>query len=258
MKQQGLTYFQGFLPLYQFLIKLEEKGWKRSKTQYFLDFQKIKTEKTEASVQLIKEAYIFEEKLLRYDLTIPWKRFIEDRTNLPSTIRRYEIGEVFRNGPRKGNRYRNFTQFDLEICSKKGYFTEELLDTVHQFFKELKIDCVLRVNDYSQLEEFSFKEKQELDIYSKKKKISPLLLKRYNDKKLKKFEIDTSFPYVFDPFLFRGQGIYERAVFEGNIKGETGSLIGGGEYMIGEHYCTGISIGFDQIIPFFSKQVALP
>ena len=123
MRKQGKEYISSLSKLWTFLLSLEKDGWFFSKTQYMIDKDSILDTKT-ASSELISEVYqIDKEKYLRYDLTIPWKLFIEAKTNQPTEIKRYELGEVFRKGPRKGNRYRNFTQLDIEICSKRGYQT---------------------------------------------------------------------------------------------------------------------------------------
>ena len=47
---------------------------------------------------------------LRYDLTVPFAKYIAMNPNTKMPFKRYEIGEVFRNGPVKLGRDREFIQ----------------------------------------------------------------------------------------------------------------------------------------------------
>lgn len=47
---------------------------------------------------------------LRYDLTIPFAKVVALNPSLPQPFRRYEIGKVFRDGPVKRGRLREFLQ----------------------------------------------------------------------------------------------------------------------------------------------------
>ena len=249
MRNQGLDYFRSNRKIWSFLIGLEDKGWKFSKTQYILEKKKILDSKI-SSDELISQTYrLDEEKYLRYDLTIPWKNYLEQKTNQPKLLKRYELGEVFRKGPRKGRRYRNFTQLDLEICSKTNYQTEELLRDFSELFQNLLPRILLKYNNYSYLKELSFLEKQQIDKhFSKNKPIDPKVLAKYTSiisKIIDKPSLKTCFTSVYTPSLMRGQGIYEEEVFEGYFDNEKYSLFGGGTYKVGEYFCTGISIGID-------------
>ena len=53
---------------------------------------------------------------LRFDLTVPFSRFIALNPNLKIPFKRYEIGRVFRDGPIKLGRYREFWQCDVDIA----------------------------------------------------------------------------------------------------------------------------------------------
>ena len=98
----------------------------------------------------------------------------------------------------------------------------------------------------------SSEEKEEIDLSSKGKVISTAIYQKYLSicKKIQ----EPSFPYkgrlktIFVPSLMRGQGIYKGKVFEGYVKGSRSSIFAGGEYKIGEYYCTGLSIGVDAAI----------
>ncbi len=57
---------------------------------------------------------------LRYDLTIPFCKYIANQKELRLPFRRYEIGKVFRNGPVKPGRMREFYQCDADIVGIDG------------------------------------------------------------------------------------------------------------------------------------------
>ena len=63
---------------------------------------------------------LISDKALRYDLTVPFARFVsENQSTINFPFRRYEIGSVFRaDRPQKG-RLRQFTQCDADIIGSK-------------------------------------------------------------------------------------------------------------------------------------------
>lgn len=85
---------------------------------------------------------------LRYDLTVPMCRFVGMNPNLKMPFKRYQIGEVFRDGPVQMARYRQFTQCDVDIFGLKDIACEsELLTLASRFFSELKLEFEIRVNN---------------------------------------------------------------------------------------------------------------
>ena len=76
---------------------------------------------------------------LRYDLTVPFAEFIAlNKNNITFPFKRYEISKVFRDGPVKIGRDREFTQCDADVVGIKGQFIEaELLSLFVKTFKEL-------------------------------------------------------------------------------------------------------------------------
>jgi histidyl-tRNA synthetase len=52
---------------------------------------------------------------LRYDLTVPFARYVAMHPNVKLPFKRYEIGRVYRDGPIKLGRYREFYQCDGDI-----------------------------------------------------------------------------------------------------------------------------------------------
>tara|TARA_Y100001972_G_scaffold129116_1_gene194263 strand:+ start:3830 stop:5182 length:1353 start_codon:yes stop_codon:yes gene_type:complete len=79
------------------------------------------------------------EKGLRYDLTVPFARFVvQNRNDLAFPFRRFQIQPVWRaDKPQKG-RYREFYQCDADIIGTKGVFSEvELTRLIQDVFKSL-------------------------------------------------------------------------------------------------------------------------
>lgn len=85
---------------------------------------------------------------LRFDLTVPFSRFIALNPNLKMPFKRYEIGRVFRDGPIKLGRYREFWQCDVDIAGCSSVRAEaELILLALDAFKELGLDAYIEVNN---------------------------------------------------------------------------------------------------------------
>lgn len=85
---------------------------------------------------------------LRYDLTTPLSRFVASQKQLKKPFRRYQIGKVFRDGPIKAGRAREFIQCDGDVVGINGVEIEaELLDMFYQTYKKLGINAVLELNN---------------------------------------------------------------------------------------------------------------
>ncbi len=103
--------------------------------------------------EILKEIYTLEDqgkrKLgLRYDLTVPFAKFISLNKNITFPLKRYEIGKVFRDGPVKTGRNREFYQCDVDVCGLKGQLIEaEILTMAYKCFKELGIDIYIEWNN---------------------------------------------------------------------------------------------------------------
>ncbi|MBP3841633.1 MAG: histidine--tRNA ligase [Bacilli bacterium] len=85
---------------------------------------------------------------LRYDLTVPFAKFIAlNKNKISFPFKRYEISKVFRDGPVKVGRDREFTQCDADVVGIKGQYIEaELLSLFVKTFKELNIDIIIKYN----------------------------------------------------------------------------------------------------------------
>lgn len=112
--------------------------------------------------EILKEVYTLNDqgdrKLgLRYDLTVPFSKVISMNVNKNITLplKRYEVGKVFRDGPVKTGRAREFYQCDVDVCGIEGTFIEaEMLSMTSLCYKKLGIDVYIEVNNRKLLEGF--------------------------------------------------------------------------------------------------------
>ena len=85
---------------------------------------------------------------LRYDLTVPLTRYIAMNPNLKMPFKRYELGQVFRDGPIKTSRYREFTQLDADTVGSESMLADaEMLAIASEVFSRLKLKFRVRVNN---------------------------------------------------------------------------------------------------------------
>ena len=89
------------------------------------------------------------EKGLRYDLTVPFARFVvQHQSDITFPFKRYQIQPVWRaDRPQKG-RYREFYQCDVDVVGSKSLLNEvELLQIIAEVFKKLNIKAVVKLNN---------------------------------------------------------------------------------------------------------------
>ena len=85
---------------------------------------------------------------LRYDLTVPFCKVVGLNKSLTLPFRRYEIGKVFRNGPVKLGRTREFYQCDVDVVGiDNRYIEAEQLLMAYNTYKELGIDIFIKYNN---------------------------------------------------------------------------------------------------------------
>ena len=84
---------------------------------------------------------------LRYDLTVPFAKCITITKDLKLPFKRYEIGKVFRDGPVKTGRDREFIQCDVDVVGINGQMIEaELISLFIEGYNKLGIDVIVRYN----------------------------------------------------------------------------------------------------------------
>lgn len=89
------------------------------------------------------------EKGLRYDLTVPFARFVvQHQSEITFPFKRYQIQPVWRaDRPQKG-RYREFYQCDVDVVGSDSLLNEvELIQIVDEVYRRLKLRVRLLINN---------------------------------------------------------------------------------------------------------------
>lgn len=216
---------------------------------------------------------------LRYEFTFQLKRLIKNR-KLP--YRKYQIGEVFRDEPVSSNRFRQFTQCDIDIVGSTIKDDAEVLAIVNEILVKFKIKNKIFVGNRKLLNEILdeqgikknkeqiLREIDKLDKLPikqvkqnlKKLKAEKVLFilikpesyfkkyKAYSEiQELKKYCAYYGIKIIFQPALVRGLSYYNGNVFEVKATKIKESIFGGGSYQINNIQATGISFSLER----FSK-----
>ena len=213
---------------------------------------------------------------LRYEFTFQLKRLAKNK-KLP--YKRYQIGEVFRDEPIGPNRWRQFTQCDVDVVGSSIEDEAEILKITSDILRKLKIDFVINFNNRKLLNEIlddcNINDKEsvirEIDKLDKlSEKDVKRNLKNFNAEKVlaifkrpeKYFEKFESYSEVkelkkyckmlgvkvnFQPFLARGLSYYNGSIFEIKSKGLKQTITAGGSYLNNGIQSTGISFGLDRL-----------
>ncbi|MDR2511407.1 MAG: ATP phosphoribosyltransferase regulatory subunit, partial [Bacteroidales bacterium] len=131
------------------------------------------------------------EKGLRYDLTVPFARFVVQHQNdLHFPFKRYQIQPVWRaDRPQKG-RYREFMQCDVDVIGSTSLLNEvELVSLIEIVFKKLNINVLLKINNRKLLAgitEYVGKPDQIIDLTVAIDKIDKIGLEKVNEELVSK------------------------------------------------------------------------
>jgi histidyl-tRNA synthetase len=119
-----------------------------------LNYFDILASKYAGGDEILKEVYQLGDQgnrtlALRYDLTVPFARLVgmnyEEETRLP--FRRFEIGRVFRDGPVKKGRRREFYQCDVDMVGAPAPHAEaELIILADEAFRRLGLEVEVELN----------------------------------------------------------------------------------------------------------------
>ena len=96
-----------------------------------------------------EKASLAPEKGLRYDLTVPFARYVvQHREELSFPFKRFQIQPVWRaDRPQKG-RYREFYQCDVDVIGSDSLIGElELIQIVEEVYRRLGINVCLHINN---------------------------------------------------------------------------------------------------------------
>ena len=213
---------------------------------------------------------------LRYEFTFQLKRIAKDK-KLP--YKRFQISEVFRDEPVSSNRFRQFTQCDIDIIGSSIKEEAEILILTYNALKELNIEPLININNRKLLNEILEKEgiknkeevireidkldklsKQEIKNNLKKFKAEKVLdifneketyFEKYDSykeiKELKKYCSNYGIKINFQPYLARGLSYYNGTIFEVKSSKMKETICAGGSYLVNNIQSTGISFGLDRL-----------
>ena len=211
---------------------------------------------------------------LRYEFTFQLKRISKNK-RLP--YKRYQIGSVFRDEPISANRFREFTQCDVDVVGSSYKDDAEVLKITSKVLNEIGIKYEILINSRKLLNEIldkeGIKKKEEvireidkLDKISEeevkcnlKKYKAEKLIDKLNKSDFKEYEnyrdVEELQKYCkyfgvnvkFSPTLARGLSYYNRNVFEIKSEGMKETIVAGGSYLIGDVQCTGLAFGLDRL-----------
>ncbi|MBI5803219.1 histidine--tRNA ligase [Candidatus Pacearchaeota archaeon] len=218
------------------------------------------------------------ELALRYEFTFQLKRIAKGK-KLP--YKRYQIGEVFRDEPVSENRFRQFTQCDVDTIGSTIKDDAEILALARELLKNLKIVGIIYINNKKLLNEIlesiDVREADRKQVIREIDKLDKLNereveqnLKNYGaesilkilkqpKEKFKKYrfykEIQELEEYCekfgikveFQPYLARGLSYYTGTVFEIKSPKMKGSIIGGGSYMIDGIQAVGFGASIERL-----------
>lgn len=89
------------------------------------------------------------EKALRYDLTVPFARYVvQHQSEITFPFKRYQIQPVWRaDRPQKG-RYREFYQCDADVIGSNSLLNEvEIVQMIDEVFSALKVPVTIKINN---------------------------------------------------------------------------------------------------------------
>lgn len=215
---------------------------------------------------------------LRYEFTFQLKRLSRNK-KLP--YKRYQIGEVFRDEPVGPNRWRQFTQCDVDVVGSSFKDEAEILKISSVILEKLGIKFKINFNNRKLLNEIIndckikddyrnevIREIDKLDKLSEKE--VRLNLKKFGAEKIlyifkkneKYFEKYKSYEEIkklkdicaiykvkinFQPFLARGLSYYNGSIFEIKSNKIKETITAGGSYLTNGFQSTGISFGLDRL-----------
>jgi len=117
-----------------------------------LERMEVLSAKYAGGAEILKETFRFQDQGereigLRYDLTVPMSRFVGMNPTLKMPFKRYQIEKVFRDGPIKAGRMREFWQCDVDIVGSASMMADaQCIQIAQKVFQELGLDVNLEFN----------------------------------------------------------------------------------------------------------------
>ncbi|MBD8523339.1 histidine--tRNA ligase [Lysinibacillus fusiformis] len=118
-----------------------------------LNYTELMASKYAGGAVILQEMYTLTDRgerdlALRYDLTIPFAKVVAMNPSITMPFKRYEIGKVFRDGPIKAGRFREFTQCDVDIVGVTSQAAEaELMMMAIDAFAKLNLQVNIQYNN---------------------------------------------------------------------------------------------------------------
>lgn len=118
-----------------------------------LNYTELMASKYAGGAEILQEMYTLTDRgerdlALRYDLTIPFAKVVAMNPSIAMPFKRYEIGKVFRDGPIKAGRFREFTQCDVDIVGVESQAAEaELMMMAIDAFEKLDVSVQIQYNN---------------------------------------------------------------------------------------------------------------
>jgi histidyl-tRNA synthetase len=142
---------------------------------------------------------------LRYDLTVPFCRYMAMNKAIKKPFKKYMYGEVFRDGPLKKGRYRQFTQFDPDIVGCKSMIADaEILALADMAFRKLGSKFYIDVNNkkilIGVLEDTGIKEKDYASVLISVDKLKKIGVKGVKEELLAKDLVEKQVNKILNSF----------------------------------------------------------
>jgi len=238
-----------------------------------INYLDLLTYKYDSNAEIVREIYKIRDQGdrdlgLRFDLTVPFAKYIAMNRNIKMPFKRYEIGKVWRNGPVKSGRAREFYQCDVDAVGISGIYIEaELMALAVKCYLEMGIEPIIRYGNRKLIDANLI---PQIDKMSKGDAMKLIGQVQKNDeiiqleKALKELGIDKY--CEFAPYIVRGLNVYTGTVYEVFDKAERipSALGGGGRYdkIItdfidnGQQYpAVGISFGLEPICAVLNEKL---
>lgn len=130
----------------------ERYGFMPLETAMLCEFDLLAS-KYAGGAEILKEVYTLNDRGertlgLRYDLTVPFAKVVGMSKDIRLPFKRYEIGKVFRDGPVKKGRLREFTQCDVDVVGSSSMMSEvEYMAMTFEVFEALDLEVYIAYNN---------------------------------------------------------------------------------------------------------------
>ncbi len=127
-------------------------GFKPLETPILQRYEEL-TAKYAGGAEIMKEIFQLQDQgkrnlALRYDLTVPLALYMTENPTVKLPFKRYEIGKVFRDGPIKKGRTREFWQCDADMIGSSSLIADaECINLMQDVFDALQVKVKIKVNN---------------------------------------------------------------------------------------------------------------